>query len=64
MDTWADTNEWILENTCPECHQLQCRQGQGLEEADKIIFYICSNPECSIIIFNARHDSEWQTVNE
>ncbi len=59
---WIDTTKWILENTCPDCGQLQCPS--GIYIATKIIFWVCSNPARDTFIFNSRYESEWQDIKE
>lgn len=58
---WIDTTKWILEDTCPDCGKLQCQP--GIDRINKIIAYICFNPKCDTLIFNARCDSEWHNVD-
>jgi hypothetical protein len=40
---WAEASDWVLPDTCPKCHYLNCNQ---LLEGDKVSSYMCPNPEC------------------
>lgn len=41
---WMGASDWVLPDTCPKCHNLNCNQ---LLDGDRVSRYLCPNPECN-----------------